>query len=152
LKPAPKKPKKATTRKKSAERAPPPRAAQGLVTAICRALDDKKAEDLRILDVGDESTITDFLILATGNSDTHLRALRIEVERVLKETNTRVVGEDDRRESGWTVIDAFDVMVHLFTAEKRKFFGLEKLWRDAREVTLAKLLTPAKPKAKSRAK
>lgn len=110
------------------------------MAALCRALDDKKAEDLRVLDVGECSSITDFLILATANSETHLRALRIEVERVLKEANTHVVGEDSVQESGWVVVDAFDVMVHLFAAEKRQFFGLENLWRDGREVEVGKVL------------
>ncbi|MEI6053244.1 MAG: RsfS/YbeB/iojap family protein, partial [Opitutaceae bacterium] len=54
-----------------------------LVKLCCQALDEKKAEDLRVMDVSDQSSITDFLVLATGNSAPHLRALRIEVERAL---------------------------------------------------------------------
>lgn len=130
---------------------------RALAAAICRALIEKKAEDLAVLDVSEESSITDYLVLATGNSETHLRALRIELDRVLKDTGTRVVGRDEVRESGWSVVDAFDVMVHLFLPEKREFFGLERLWRDAKEENVEKLIAPpkaakAKPAKKAPAK
>jgi ribosome-associated protein len=115
-----------------------------VVKALCRAMADKKAEDLRVLDVSEQSSITDFLILATGTSEPHLRALRIEVDRVLDQTGTPIVGIESIQESGWTVVDAFDIMVHLFTAEKRSLFRLENLWRDADEVSVARLLAAPK--------
>jgi ribosome-associated protein len=111
-----------------------------LVKACCRALAEKKAEDLRVLDVSAQSSITDFLILATGTSEPHLRALRVELTKALAEANTRLVGAEVSQESGWTVIDAFDVMIHLFTPEQRDRYSLESLWKDAKEVSLAKLL------------
>jgi len=119
-----------------------------LVAALCRALADKKAEDLRVLDVADLSSITDFLVVATGNSETHLRALRIEADRVLKEFGTQIIGRDTQLESGWTVVDAFDVMVHLFTGEKRDHYRLEHLWRDADEVSVDELLRNPSPATK----
>ena len=105
------------------------------------ALDEKKAEDLRVLDVGKLSSITDYLILATGNSEPHLRALRIEVERVLDEQKARILGVDTTKSSGWTVVDAFEIMVHLFTPENRDKYRMELLWKDATEVELS---VPAK--------
>jgi ribosome-associated protein len=124
-----------------------PKGSRRLVQAVCRALLEKKADDLKVLDVSDHSSITDYLVVATVTSEPHLRALRIELDRVMKETGTRVVGRDAAEESGWTVVDAFDVMVHLFTAEKRALFGLEQLWADAEEVSVAKLLAPARKPA-----
>jgi ribosome-associated protein len=118
-----------------------------LVKACCRALDDKKAADLRVLDVSEQSSITDFLIIATATSDPHLRALRVELEKVIDATKTRIVGIETAQESGWTVIDAFDIMIHLFSADRREHYGLENLWKDATEVSVAKLLAVAKPKA-----
>ena len=97
-------------------------------------------EDVRVLDVSELSTITDFLVIGTGNSETHLRALRIEADRVLKEFGTHIIGRDTQLESGWTVVDAFDVMVHLLTAEKREFYRLEHLWRDADEIPVDEIL------------
>ena len=111
-----------------------------LAKLCCRALDDKKAEDLRVLDVSEQSSITDFLVLATGTSEPHLRALRIEVEKALDTAQARIVGMEIPQESGWMVIDAFDVMVHFFTAEQRERYGLENLWKDAKDVSVAKLL------------
>jgi ribosome-associated protein len=102
-----------------------------------------------VLDVSAQSSITDFLILATATSEPHLRALRVELEKALDANHVHLVGMETAQESGWMVIDAFDVMVHLFLANARERYGLERLWRDAVEVPIAKLIsTTAKPRAK----
>lgn len=118
-----------------------------LVKKCCRALDDKKAGDLRVLDVREQSSITDYLIVVTGTSEPHLRALRIEVEKVLDAAGAHIVGMDGQRESGWVVIDAFDLMVHMFLEESRQNYRLENLWKDATEVSVAELLAEPKPVA-----
>jgi ribosome-associated protein len=117
-----------------------------LVKLCCGLLDEKKAEDVRVLDVSAQSSITDYLVLATGTSETHLRALRVELEKVLDAAQTHIVGIETAHESGWTVVDAFDVMVHLFTPDNRAKYRLENLWKDAVEVSVARLL--AAPKAR----
>ena len=111
-----------------------------LLKSVVLALDAKKAEDLRVLDVSKQSSITDYLVLANGNSEPHLRALRIELEKVLDEQKVRILGMDTTRGSGWMVIDAFEVMVHLFTAENRDKYRMELLWKDATAVSVATLL------------
>ena len=121
-----------------------------LVKLCCRALDEKKAVDLRALDVSAQSSITDFLVLATGTSEPHLRALRVELEKAIDASANRIIGMETAQESGWIVVDVFDVMVHLFTAEARAKYGLENLWKDAVVVSVPKLLAPAKTKAKTR--
>lgn len=113
-----------------------------LVRLCCRVLDAKKVGGLSVLDVSAQSSITDFLILATATSEPHLRALRIELEKAFDAANVRLVGQETAPESGWLVIDAFDVMVHLFLPAKRELYSLERLWRDAREVEIAGLLEP----------
>jgi len=117
-----------------------------LVKLCCRALDDKKAGELRVLDVSAQSSITDYLVIATATSDPHLRALRVELEKVIDATKTRIVGIETSQESGWTVVDVFDLMIHLFSEDKRTQYGLENLWKDATDVSLGKLLAIAKPK------
>lgn len=112
------------------------------VKACCRVLDDKKAGDLSVLDVSAQSSITDYLVLATATSEPHLRALRVELEKTLDAAHVRLVGMETAQESGWLVIDAFDVMIHLFLAATRERYGLERLWRDAVEVDVNKLLKP----------
>lgn len=111
-----------------------------LLKLIVAALDEKKAVDLRVLDVSKLSSITDYLVLATGGSEPHLRALRIELERVLDAEKARILAVDTTKGSGWTVVDAFEIMIHVFTPENRDKYRMELLWRDATEVSLSKLL------------
>jgi ribosome-associated protein len=111
-----------------------------LLKSVVLALDAKKAEDLRVLDVSKQSSITDYLVLANGNSEPHLRALRIELEKVLDDQKVRILGMDTTRGSGWMVIDAFEIMVHLFTVENRDKYRMELLWKDATELPLDRLL------------
>jgi ribosome-associated protein len=122
---------------KTPKLAPPP-----LLAAICRALDEMKTGDLRVLCVRQQSSITDYLVLGTGTSEPHLRSLRVEIEKVLDEAKARIVGMDTGDGSGWLVVDAFDIMVHIFTQENRRKYALDSLWKDAEEVPLASLLAP----------
>lgn len=128
-------------------------AALATAKLCCRVLDEKKAGDLTVLDVADQSSITDYLIIATATSEPHLRALRVELEKTLDEARVRILGMETAQESGWLVIDMFDVMVHLFLPATRERFGLERLWRDAKAVSLAKLLPkPVAARTKKTAK
>jgi ribosome-associated protein len=115
-------------------------AAIDLVRLCCRVLDEKKAGELSVFDVSAQSSITDYLILATATSEPHLRALRIELEKAFDEARVRLVGMEAAQESGWVVLDAFDVMVHLFLAPVREHYALDRLWQDATEVPIEKVL------------
>lgn len=135
---------KKTTAPRKTKAAPrataPTKPVEKLIKLIVQALDGKKAEDLRVLDVSRLSSITDYLVLATGTSEPHLRALRVELERVLDEQKARILAVDTTKGSGWTVVDAFEVMVHLFTPENRDKYRMELLWRDAAEIPVSKFL------------
>jgi ribosome-associated protein len=111
-----------------------------LLKLIVQALDAKKAEDLRVLDVSKQSSITDYLVLANGNSEPHLRALRVELEKAIDAEKARILGMDTGKGSGWIVVDAFEVMVHLFTTENRNKYRMETLWKDATELPISRLL------------
>lgn len=115
-------------------------ATRRLLQQLIAALDGKKVGDLQVLDVSALSSITDYLVVATATSDPHLRALRIELERVLDENKARILGVDTSKGSGWTVVDAFEIMVHVFTPENREKYRLELLWKDAKELPVADLL------------
>jgi ribosome-associated protein len=110
-------------------------AAFELVKTCCRVLEDKKAGDLQVLEVGELSSITDYLILATATSNPHLRAMRSDLEKTLKDAGIRAIGVETAEESGWTIVDLFDVMVHLFREDVRSHYGLENLWKDAKEIS-----------------
>ena len=127
-------------KRKPAARRTPADKSLPLLRLVVHSLDEKKAEDLRVLDVRKQSTITDFLVLATGTSEPHLRALRVELEKTIDGAGEPIIGVESGQGSGWTVFDAFDIMVHLFTAENRAKYRLELLWKDAVEVPVADLL------------
>jgi ribosome-associated protein len=122
-----------------------------LARLCCRALDEKKAGDLRVIDVTALSSITNYLVIATATSEPHVRALRVELEKALDSAKARIVGIDTASESGWAVMDAFDVMVHIFTPETRARYKLENLWRDGDEVPVKSLLAEAKIPLKKKA-
>ncbi len=109
-----------------------------LVAAV-KALDEKKAVDLRVLQLGQLSSVADFLVVATGNSEPHLRALRIELERVVEAAGSKTRTEA-HKDSGWSVVDAFDVVFHLFRDDTRRSYGLESLWKDGLDIPVAAIL------------
>lgn len=111
-----------------------------LLVQVVAALDAKKVDNLQVLYVGAVSSITDYLVLGTATSEPHLRALRVELEKVIDAEKAKILGMDTGQGSGWTVVDAFDVMVHLFTPENREKYRLELLWRDAENVPVAAIL------------
>ncbi len=111
-----------------------------LLARCVRALDDKKAEALRVIYIGDKSDATDYFVIATGTSDTHLRALRIAIEKALDDLKITKVRFEMQPGSGWCVVDAFDVMVHLFLPSRRADYKLESLWKDGIEVPVKTLL------------
>jgi ribosome-associated protein len=101
----------------------------------CEALLDKKAEDLKLLYFGDKSSLTDCFIIATGTSDPHLKALRNNLEVVLKENEIETLSKDRFHPGGWLILDAIDFVVHLFSKEQRDNYALEHLWKDAEQLT-----------------
>lgn len=119
--------------------APLPKLPAHIVAAV-KALDDKKAADIRVLELGQLSSVADYLVVASGNSEPHLRALRIEVERALDESGARARGTESQKESGWTVVDAFDVIFHIFRDDVRRSYALESLWKDGLDIPVAAIL------------
>lgn len=101
------------------------------IDAIVKALDGKKAEDIKTYDVKGRSSVTDATVVATATSAPHLRALSVAVERAMRESfgeGARVSGD---AESAWIVLDYFDVMVHLFLPDAREYYDIESLWKHS---------------------
>lgn len=105
-----------------------------------KALDSKKAMNLMMLEVKSVTALTEYMIIATGTSDTHLRALCDEVEKKMEEAGEKVWHREGFRGDTWIVMDFSGVMVHVFTQEQRKFYDLERLWGDAPVVALDEYL------------
>src|SRR6476620_5932769 len=106
----------------------------------CRELaDNKKAEDIVILDVREVSSVTDYFVIASGTSEPHLRAIVEEITSNLKEDhNLRPNAVDGTFQAAWIVLDYFDVIVHVMRSEVRDRYDLETLWGDAPRVKIAK--------------
>jgi ribosome-associated protein len=100
---------------------------------LCRELaDNRKAEDIVILDVRKVSSVTDFFVVASGTSEPHLRAILDEVTTKLREDlNLRPRAVDGSTRAAWVVLDYFDVIVHVMRADVRERYDLESLWGDA---------------------
>ena len=101
---------------------------------IIEVLEDKKGNDIRIFDVREQSSITDYVILVSAISEPHAKALKINLDKMIQERGIAVIGNENESSSGWMVLDAFNFMVHIQTAEMRSFYELEELWKDAVEV------------------
>ncbi|MDE0825581.1 MAG: ribosome silencing factor [Akkermansiaceae bacterium] len=108
---------------------------QELAIACAKAAEEIQAEDIRVLDLQGLSSLTDFMVLCTGNSMPHLKAVLREVEQgVRKEAGAEPVYSDGKPDSRWVVLDYVDVMVHVLDEESRERYALEDLWGDAKEV------------------
>lgn len=122
-----------------AKKAPTEKIGHGmdLVRRCVEALEDKKAVNIEVIRVGEQSSVTDFYILATGTSDPHLRSIRIELEKVIDAVvpagTVRIQNEPN---SGWCVVDAFDVVIHVFAADMRSLYNLEELYAAGEKITL----------------
>jgi ribosome-associated protein len=104
------------------ERAPP---LQNLVTA---ALDDMKAVNVRVLDVRGLTDIVDTMVIASGNSDRHVRSIAERVVEKAKAAGLRPLGTEGARDGEWVLVDLQDVLVHVMLPRVREFYGLENLW------------------------
>ncbi len=107
---------------------------------LCRELaDNKKAEDIVILDVREVSSVTDYFVIASGTSEPHLRAIVDEITDKLKQDqDVRPKAIDGTLHTAWIVLDYFDVIVHVMRTDVRNRYDLETLWGDAPRVRARK--------------
>ena len=101
---------------------------------VIEALEDKKGDNIRVFDVREQSSVTDHVILVSAISVPHAKALKINLDKMIAERGISVIGNDNESSSGWMVLDAFNFMVHIQTAEMRSLYELEELWKGASEV------------------
>ena len=109
-------------------------APEELAHAIFDVLDAKKAQNIKVLHVEDQTVITDYFVICTGNSSTQVKSLGGEVEYKLGLRGVDPVHFEGRDNNGWIVLDYSSVIVHIFSRENRDFYKLEKLYGDSREI------------------
>lgn len=99
------------------------------------AADERKALDLRVLGLAEVSDFTDFFLICSGASQRQVQAIADRVEEVLRETRIRPHHVEGYNRGKWVLLDYGDFVVHIFDDETRRFYGLERLWGDAEDVT-----------------
>lgn len=113
-----------------------------IMEAAVRALDDRKARDIRALHTTELTVVADYFVLCTASSTTHVKTLTDEVDRALSEKGEPPLRREGYRSGGWVLLDFGSVIVHVFLKETREFYNLERLWGDAAEVDISSLLGP----------
>ena len=107
-----------------------------LVKKIASALEDKKAEDITVIDIREISSIADYFVIANGNNPNQLIAMQDAVDEVMYTNGVHSKQVEGNNNSTWILMDYKDILVHLFSKEDRLFYDLERIWRDGKIVEL----------------
>ena len=107
-----------------------PRRASALQSIVTAALEDMKAVNIKKLDVRDLTDIADTMMIASGNSDRHVRSIAENVVEKAKAAGYRPLGVEGARDAEWVLVDLQDILVHVMLPRVREFYGLEKLWES----------------------
>ena len=110
--------------------------AQRKAQRAARAALDRKALDLVVLDVQGLSGVTDYFLVCSGRSTTHLKSITDAIREELKEDGVRPLHIEGATESGWVLLDYGDVLMHVFLEETRAYYALERLWGDAPSISV----------------
>ena len=105
-----------------------------LALKIAEILDNKKAEDIQILEVGHLTSVTEYFVIATGRNVQAVHALYEDVTDKLNEIGIQMRRNDGVRESRWIVLDYSSVIVHIFHPDERSFYNIERLWNDGSNI------------------
>ena len=106
-----------------------------LARSLVEALEDKKGDNIVLMDISHQSIMADYFVIATGNSDRQLKALAEAVSGAAEGKAKRRVllrRVDQQADSGWILIDLGDVVVHLFSTSQRRYYKLEELWKEGK--------------------
>lgn len=104
-----------------------------LVQVVIAALEELKGQDILTIDVREKTSITDFMVIATGSSSRHVKSLADTVLEKTKEQGVRPIGSEGLESGEWGLIDLGNVVVHVMQAATRQFYDLERLWQGAEQ-------------------
>lgn len=110
-----------------------------MAKAAVRALSEKKAEDIRIIDISEISPLADYFVIASGSNSNQLQAMTDAVDEELTKAGHTVRQVEGNRNSSWILMDYNDIIVHVFSKEDRLFYNLERIWTDGKKVALEDL-------------
>ena len=104
-----------------------------------QALDDKKGEDIQVIDISQVSVLADYFIIANGNSESQVRALVDNVEEELSKAGYEMKQREGYGSGNWVLMDFGEIIVHVFDKENRLFYDLERIWRDGKHGDFSEL-------------
>ena len=113
-----------------------------IAAIAAKALDEKKARDVKVLKTTEQTVLADYFVICNGTSSTHIKALVDEVDKQLSEAGEPPMRREGLRSDIWVLMDFGCVIVHVFTDEARKFYNLERLWSDDEVVDVSSLPSP----------
>ncbi len=105
-----------------------------------KILSEKKGLNIKVIEIKDVSVIADYMVIATGNSSTHVKALADEVEEQLDDMGVSVSHIEGYRSNSWILLDYIDIIVHVFSNEAREYYDLERLWEDGIDVDISDII------------
>ena len=111
-----------------------------MLETIIRALDSKRAEDIRLIGIKDLTIVADYFVVANGTSNTQTKALADEVEFQLKQKGLEPTRTEGYQDATWIVLDYGSVVVHVFYKETRDYYKLERLWQDGEQVDISEYI------------
>ena len=106
------------------------------VDIIIEASLDKKAFDIKVLDIKELTTVADYFIILSGNSTIQTTAIADEIAGKMEEEGYNLLGKEGHESARWILLDFGDIIVHVFHKEDREFYNLEKLWIDGKEINI----------------
>ncbi|MBQ4103640.1 MAG: ribosome silencing factor [Clostridia bacterium] len=110
-----------------------------LTKKIVKALDDKLARDIEVIKTEEVTIVADYFVIATANSNTHVRALADEIEYQLEQENIHP-DHVEGRATGWVLMQYGGVVVHIFLEDSRQYYNLERLWDDAAKLDISQFI------------
>ena len=110
-----------------------------VVKKAVNALEDKKAEDITVIDISEVSSIAEYFIIASGSNANQLTAMQDAVDEAFYKEGFHAKQIEGNRNSTWILIDYNDVIVHLFSKEDRLFYDLERIWKDGKVIDLSEM-------------
>lgn len=108
-----------------------------IVDIAHQAADDKKAQDITVLDISNISIICDYFLICTGRSSTQVQSVSDHIVKKLKDADIKPLRIEGFREGSWILLDYGDVVIHIFQQVERSFYNLERLWGDANVVEMS---------------
>ncbi len=105
-----------------------------------KAISSKKGLNIQVIEISDISVLADYMVIATGTSSTHVKALADEVEYKLDQAGISVSHIEGYRSNSWILLDYVDVIVNIFSDEAREFYDLDRLWQDGNTVDLSDVI------------